>query len=94
MCNIKVKGIFKKKERISKKSPAPIFSPKIGKNKLWAKLRNRVSLIFTSYTNCDYIRTAIAACKKQHRKVFDFIHKSILAHWCKQGYPSSICQKQ
>jgi transposase len=39
---------------------------------------------------CERIWTTIATCKKQNRNVFDFIHRSILAHWTKQPYPQLL----
>ena len=40
---------------------------------------------------CERIWTAIATCKKQNRNVFDFIHKSVVAHWSNKKYPPLIC---
>lgn len=42
---------------------------------------------------CERIWTILATCKKQERNVFDFIHKSVIAHWSKQKLPSLICQE-
>ena len=36
---------------------------------------------------CERIWTTIATCKKQKRNVFDFIHKSLMAHWTDKNYP-------
>ena len=38
----------------------------------------------------ERIWTAIATCKKQNKNVFDFIHKSLLAHWTDKNYPSFL----
>lgn len=40
---------------------------------------------------CERIWTTIATCKKQNQNVFDFIHKSVIAHWSNKNYPSLIC---
>jgi len=49
---------------------------------------------------CERIWTTIATCKKQNRNVFDFIHQSVMAHWCNtqvglrhKKHLSLICQK-
>ena len=39
---------------------------------------------------CERIWTTIATCKKQNQNVFDFIHKSVIAHWSNKNYPSLI----
>ena len=35
---------------------------------------------------CERIWTTIAACKKQDRNVFDFIHKSLLSSWTDENH--------
>ena len=40
---------------------------------------------------CQRAWTIIATCKKQHRNVFDFIHKAIIAHWTRQKIPPLLC---
>lgn len=37
---------------------------------------------------CERIWTTLATCKKQGQNVFDFIHKSVVAHWSNKNYPS------
>jgi transposase len=39
---------------------------------------------------CQHIWTTIATCQKQSRNVFEFIHKSLHAHWTDQCYPSFL----
>lgn len=39
---------------------------------------------------CERIWTMIAACKKQGRNIFDFIHDCVIAHWSNKRYPSLI----
>ena len=39
---------------------------------------------------CERIWSTIATCKKQNRDVFEFIHKSILAHWNNNPLPSLL----
>jgi transposase len=39
---------------------------------------------------CERIWTTIATCKKQQQNVFEFIHKSVIAHWSNKKYPSLI----
>ena len=36
---------------------------------------------------CERIWTTIATCKKQNRNVFEFIHRSLIAHWTNSSYP-------
>ncbi len=36
---------------------------------------------------CERIWTIIATCKKQNSNVFDFIRRSLLAHWTNKRYP-------
>jgi len=40
---------------------------------------------------CERAWTVIATCKKQGRNVFDFIHKTIIAHWTGQKIPTLLC---
>ena len=39
---------------------------------------------------CERIWTVMATCKKQNRKVFDFIHQALLAHWNNTCYPELL----
>ncbi len=39
---------------------------------------------------CERIWTALATCKKQKRNVFDFIHRTLLAHWTNTCYPELL----
>lgn len=39
---------------------------------------------------CERIWTTIATCKKQNRNVFEFIHKSLIAHWTNNCYPELL----
>jgi transposase len=39
---------------------------------------------------CERIWTTIATCKKQNRNVFEFIHKSLIAHWTNKRYPELL----
>jgi len=39
---------------------------------------------------CERIWTIIATCKKQNRNVFEFIHKSLIAHWTNNTYPELL----
>ena len=39
---------------------------------------------------CQRSWTIIATCKKQNQNVFDYIHKSIMAHWTEQKYPTLL----
>ena len=39
---------------------------------------------------CERIWTTLATCKKQNQNVFEFIHKSVIAHWSNKKYPSLI----
>jgi transposase len=40
---------------------------------------------------CERIWTILATCKKRERNVFEFIHKSVIAHWSRQKHPSLSC---
>ena len=39
---------------------------------------------------CERIWTTLATCKKQNRNVFDFIHRTLLAHWNGTCYPKLL----
>ncbi len=39
---------------------------------------------------CERIWTILAACKKQHRNVFKFIHHALLAHWTNTCLPELL----